>query len=317
MNRPPHRPSSDHVTDEILSAFADGVLAADDAALVENHLGECPDCSARLAAFDAVRAALRRSTVEPVAPVDEVTRRRMISAALNAPGAARAARGSGPTARYRALAVAAVAVLAVAAVATLRVTGGDESQLASGTAETFGLPIGPERVRITDGALDDPDALAAALAAAEASTSAYASGDEQSGEVYDNVAGDAAGERRAGGSTGGGAAIISDGAVAQTGESDVAGSGTATSSIPAPAPLRPAPQTVIRSATPDELRAIARCYRTVKGSATGGGTLTSAVTGTYQNAPVIVLGFRSPDKRTLAMILARDSCTIVSAQSFR
>lgn len=327
MNRPPHRPSSDHVTDEDLSALADGVLAVDDAALVEDHVGHCPDCSARLAAFGAARDALRRSAGDPAESVDDVTRRRMISTAVNAPVTGMAARASGPTARTRALAVAAVALLAVAAVATLRVTSDDENQLASGEGGPSGLPIGADRVGVTDGPLDDPNALASALAAAE--SGAIVNGIEGS---QDFAGGEVADEALAGGrvSQGGGAMIVGPTTTAPSeageGKSDAAGAGETTSesvaeSIP-PSPPAPRPAqgtaspSTVRSASPDDLRAIARCYRTVK-SPESGSALTAALTGTYQNAPVIVLGFRSPDKRTLAMILARDSCTIVTAQSFR
>jgi hypothetical protein len=73
-------PTSDHLDDEILSALLDGDAdgAGPDAAA---HLRACDRCAGRQAELAGARAAL---VAAPVAPLDELTRRRLVAAALAA-----------------------------------------------------------------------------------------------------------------------------------------------------------------------------------------------------------------------------------------
>ncbi|MGH9005523.1 MAG: hypothetical protein ACRDYV_20550, partial [Acidimicrobiia bacterium] len=74
-----------HLDDDALSASLDG--RPDDAG-GQRHLAGCDICTARRVQLDAARSALAEA---PVERVDELTRRRLIGAALEAfgPGVAR------------------------------------------------------------------------------------------------------------------------------------------------------------------------------------------------------------------------------------
>lgn len=50
-----------HLTTEQLSSYLDGEIGFSQAERIEDHLGQCPDCNARLEAMDRVVAGLRNS----------------------------------------------------------------------------------------------------------------------------------------------------------------------------------------------------------------------------------------------------------------
>jgi hypothetical protein len=85
-------PTPDHLADEILSALLDGD-PAQAGPEVAAHIAACDRCGERRAELAAARAALAGS---PVEPLDELTRRRLMSAALRA-----AADGAPSTGRSR------------------------------------------------------------------------------------------------------------------------------------------------------------------------------------------------------------------------
>ncbi len=90
-----------HLDDEVLSALLDGDIAAggaegdSDAAA---HLRACDRCTGRQAELAAARAALATAQVEPI---DELTRRRLVAAALQATGEAPAVDAAVPLRRAR------------------------------------------------------------------------------------------------------------------------------------------------------------------------------------------------------------------------
>src|SRR5688500_19950948 len=55
-----------HAESEVLSAYLDGELESAAAASVETHLGECPDCAARLEGLQETVASLRRLERPPL-----------------------------------------------------------------------------------------------------------------------------------------------------------------------------------------------------------------------------------------------------------
>jgi hypothetical protein len=134
---------SEHLTDDALSAALDGEIPDGD------HLASCAVCAARRDRMAAGRAALR-----DIAPLDELTRRRLITAALDAPPARKRA-GLSP-ARGLAIAAAVVALLAAAAVPVL-LTRGDGSHTTAAS--------GPSRALGDLGSIDDPGVLQRELAA--------------------------------------------------------------------------------------------------------------------------------------------------------
>lgn len=304
MNRPPH-----HLSDEALSAHAD--VASDRATRreVEDHLDSCDRCAARLETLSRARDALRGGLVEPV---DQLARRRLVSRAVSAAAAGGAA--GRPSRRVAILTAAAAVVVTVGVVGAARL-GGDrgEPQLA---IQAFGLPIGAAEIVEEAGALDDPSQLEAVLR----------------NQVF--VAPGGSGGRAAG--SGGGSAAVSveefdaaDSAASAGGQeapSQIASADEATSGdagTPAtggpPVAIEAAPTEgfMLRMPSEETLTAITRCYRAVAGSLSEESRLTAAATGSYSNQRVVVLGFRTKTTRLLAMVLSRNDCSIVTAQSFQ
>lgn len=72
-------PTSDHLDDEILSAMLDTAAGEGPEPAAPAHLAACDVCAGRQAELRAARAALATATVEAL---DELTRRRLVAAAL-------------------------------------------------------------------------------------------------------------------------------------------------------------------------------------------------------------------------------------------
>jgi hypothetical protein len=79
MDPTPDHLDPDHLDDGMLSALLDG--EAGDASDAAAHLGACDRCAARQTELAGARTALAGA---PVEPLDELTRRRLVSAALPA-----------------------------------------------------------------------------------------------------------------------------------------------------------------------------------------------------------------------------------------
>jgi hypothetical protein len=93
MNETPDHFEPDHLDDGILSALLDGD-PAEAGPEVDAHIAACDRCAERRAELAAARAALAGA---PVEPLDELTRRRLVAAALRAGADAAVSSGrSGP-----------------------------------------------------------------------------------------------------------------------------------------------------------------------------------------------------------------------------
>lgn len=306
MNRPPH-----HLSDEALSAHAD--VASDRATRreVEDHLDSCDRCAARLETLSRARDALRGGLVETV---DQLTRRRLVSRAVSAAAGGAARR---PSRRVAILTAAAAVVVTVGVVGAARLGSDDQAQNLAASAGAFGLPIGNDRIVEEAGALDDPSALEAVLRS----------------QVIVGIGGSGGADAEAGGqaATSGGGGIPA-GVEADDGNADAAAgtrrivrqgdASTTAEESEVPAAVTAGPPEALRIAgtgSPAEptLTAIARCYRAVAGSLSEESRLTAAATGSYADQRVVVLGFRTKTTRLLAMVLSRDDCSIVTAQSFQ
>lgn len=216
------------------------------------------------------------------------------------------------------LAAAAAALIALGTVTAIRAVGSDDGdEIASDSPELVsGLPIGRDRISVVDASLDDVTAVSDALSTVEAGQpdGATAARQSQSGVATES----GGGTGLSGGGQGGGGKAGGTGAgtsiSAPSGATD-AQSGTASEQ---PAPIAPpaAARSAVRAGpADDDVKAVVRCYQAVKNSLSGDQTLTAALVGTYQGKAAVVLGFRSADRRVLAMVLARDECSILSAHS--
>lgn len=307
MSRSPH-----HLSDEALSAHADGTSDRTARSEIGDHLASCARCAARLDSLGNAAEALRGAAVEPV---DNLTRRRMIARAL-AVATTRPTRVARPGHRLRALAAAAVALVAIGAVSLFAVDTGDGTDEVAGGA--FGLPLDADQVAVEVGELDDPAYLQSTLLAFEDGGDVIAGGSVDAGE-----AGTSAGAGRQAGSGGGaavGASSVAEDAVGSEAPSPAARSGAPSESRPVAIVAAPPAQggLPLAPAGTKDLAAIGRCYRSLASSIPDDSKLTAAATGTYQHRKAIVLGLRSgAGGRLLAMVLARDDCSILSAQSFR
>lgn len=306
MNRPPH-----HLTDEALSALLDdattGAGDRDARRQAEDHLAACEVCASRRASLDDALARLRAA---PIDPVDELTRRRMITRAVETTAPSTDAR------RYRrasALAVAAVAVVVLGVVGAFTLADDDDTaQVASGP---FGLPLEAENVA-AGVPLDNSDDLYITLVGYESREALKpAPGGEVSesrGERTATAGGGGVNGSAGGGSGGAGLSVTTIAGevpvAAPSGEADAITeeSGAAVRALPLP-----------RAPSDADLSAVGRCYRLLADSIPVESKLTAAATGTYQGNRAVVLAFRSSGNRLLAMILARSDCSILGAQSFR
>lgn len=113
-------PTTAHLDDEVLSGLLDGEVAPDGGV----HLAACATCRARRDELAAARAVLRN---DPAPEIDELTRRRLIAAALAEVPAADAGGGrERPWFQRRAVAGGVAAALLALLAAVPFVTGGDD-----------------------------------------------------------------------------------------------------------------------------------------------------------------------------------------------
>jgi hypothetical protein len=170
--------------DALASAHLDGLTTAEEAA----RIAADADLRARVAALEAVRAALRA----PV-PTDEAARERAISAALAAAAvepagatvtdlSAVAARRATPSRVLRIVGVAAALVLLALAVPLLAQMGGDSAD--DETASVADAPEGPDQATEERAEADDGAAAGggAPSTQAQVGADAYSAGDESAAE---------------------------------------------------------------------------------------------------------------------------------------
>ena len=164
--------------DALASAHLDGLTTAEESA----RIAADPDLHARVAALEAVRAALRA----PV-PIDDAARERAISAALAAVGpqpagatvtelSAVAARRAAPSRALRIVGIAAALVLLAVTVPLLARMGGDSSDDEAATAADD--PQGAGEAAEEAAEADDGAVGGGAAPSSSAQADAYRAGDE-------------------------------------------------------------------------------------------------------------------------------------------
>lgn len=319
----------DHLEDEILSALLDGDAAAEADAPARGmggvplkdsdaaaHLRACDRCADRQGELAAARAALAGA---PVEPVDELTRRRLMAAALGAAGeepapgvAPLAARARSRWAsRHTALIGSAAAVVLALLVGVPFVVGNDGK---SGDADTSLAAQAPEgsqesasaylgylgdlsnreslRVRLTSGQLSDTYAYAPmepgpSPAAGAPSPAPVASPAPMSGGLASTTT-----------------------AVATAGKRSSGGSGSASAEKATSAPAADAATS--NQAGDDAGRDRAdtdACVASLLAGPARGGRLTASGTGTFENRPAIVAVFDLSGGR-VAFVADRDGCVV-------
>jgi hypothetical protein len=268
---------SSHLDDDALSAAVDGVLDAAPGEAV--HLASCPACQARRDLLAAARAALLAAPVE--AP-DELTRRRLLSQAIEAAG-----RGGKEQPRpwylRPAVGVAAALVAMLAAVPLLldRRDGGRDLSATAANRESAAPYLGDL------GDVSDPATMQAALSGMAAGGSTPAA--------------DSAAERTA--------------ALQQDSQASKAAPPAAATPAPVSAPSAPTAEPfAARNQAPSGLDpgAAQRCATTVTAKEAKGSRLVATATGTYQGRPAVVVAVERSGRRT-AFVMAGD-CHILTRQ---
>ncbi len=280
-----------HLDDDALSASLDGAL---EAGAGRSHLDGCAVCSARRDLLEAARTALASA---PVEPVDELTRRRLVAAALDAAGLV-----SRRPAWYQRPALAggvAAAILALL-VAVPFVTGGDSND--SDRSSTAALEMAGGEFLGDLGDLSDPAALRQRF------------GDQRALTFSDDT--QASGGANA--APGAGSVTASKGAAPP--QAPVTGEGQPAAS-PSPQPAADAAAestTQLDQAARDEAdgtgldRTVAdACARTLAEGPARGANLLAVATGTYQGSPAVVAVFADGDATT-AYVAARDGCKLLT-----
>lgn len=286
--------NASHLDDEALSAALDGAL--EDAA-GQNHLAACADCAARRDQLAAARSALAEA---PVEPVDDLTRRRLVAAALAEAGPAAAQHRAWYQRPAVAGGVAAVILALFAAVPF--VTGGDtqgrDLEAASGAFDAAGSQFLGDL-----GDLSDPALLR-----------------ERFGATRSLAVQEQAKTATGGANTGGATAEAPEALSSSPPQSPLA------SGRPAATPA-PAPGTAADSATSndgerdltygnDEAGGIDRtvadgCARTLADGPARGSVLRAVATGTYEGTPAIVAVFDG-ERGSTAYVAARDGCRLLT-----
>jgi hypothetical protein len=314
-------PTSDHLDDEILSALLDG--DADGAGLdAAAHLRACDRCAGRQAELAGARAALAAA---PVEPLDELTRRRLVAAALTAAEPAPA--GEAPAAvtpigsrwarRHPAfIGSAAAVVLALLVGVPFVIDNGGSGRDQTLTAQA---PLQDSAGSFLGdlGDLSDRDRLRLRLSGAAGDT--YAAAPAEAGPSP--AAGAPTPAPLAGAAPGSGslAGTPNDAAVSTTlaptgrsvGRETVGGSASAS---------KAAPESATDSASADQAYAsdqsardradTDRCVAALLNGPARGGRLTRAGTGTYRGRPAIVASFELSGS-TEAFITDRSDCTVL------
>jgi hypothetical protein len=312
----------DHLDDEILSGLLDGDAGDSDVAA---HLRACDRCAGRQGELAAARAALAGA---PVEPVDELTRRRLLAAALGAadegsvsgvaeiPARARSRWAS----RHQALIGSAAAVVLALLVGVPFVVGNDgksrdadatlSAQAPDATQELASTYLGnlgdlsdreSLRLRLTSGHLSDsfgyagPVEPGASPAAGAPSPAPVASPAPMSGGLASTTtagrSSTVAGSRNSGGSGSGTAEKA-----ASTPAADAA-----TSNEPA--------QATDEAASRDRADTDA-CVAALLNGPAKGGRLTASGTGTFENRPAIVAVFDLSGGR-VAFVADRSGCGVL------
>jgi hypothetical protein len=306
-------PTPDHLDDEILSALLDGDSAAGslDAAA---HLGGCDRCAGRQAELAAARAALAAA---PVEPLDELTRRRLVAAALQGadetPAALVPAARSRWAQRHPAFIGSAAAVLLAVLVGVPFVVGRDggsqgDKTLAAQAPNAREESASPFLGDLGD--LSDHDRLRLRLSGGRDESFAYAPAEP--GPSPAAGAGATAAPVAPGAPTAGGLAGSSDSARTAAPPSTLSATAGAAKSAPVASGAEAATATdaaADQSASRDRADTDA-CVTALLNGAAQGGRLTGSGTGTFRGRPAIVAAFERSGG-TVAFVVDRAGCAVL------
>jgi len=277
-----------HLDDDALSASLDGDL--EDAA-GQSHLAGCATCSARRHRLAAARAALAAA---PVEPVDELTRRRLVAAALEAAGPA-----GGRQAWYQrpalagGVAAALLALLAAVPFVTGDRTSGNGDEAAGTSLETAGGEFLGDL-----GDLSDPTALRERFGTRSRALRAQ----PETAVAADSAAGSEAG---------------STPKAAAPPQAPVAGQSPEEAPLAADATAETyadGNQTTANQAGGAGLdRTVAdACARTLAGGPAQGSSLLAVATGMYEGTPAVVAVFED-GAGTTAYVATRQGCRLLAS----
>jgi len=307
-------PTDGHLDDEALSALLDSGAG-------DPHLAGCERCSARQAELAGARAALAAARVEPL---DELTRRRLVAAAVRAadeagPAAAGAA-GAGRARRHRAVIGSAAAVVLLVLVGVPFVVGRNgstkEADKSLSAQAPLAAPAGPFLGDLGD--LTDHDRLRLRLSGVSAGTAAGStSGGGAPPEPGPSPAGgavpNAAPPLPAGAPTGAGA--VGSGAATRTAApNDAAAVPPGGASNPAGKSLaaQPSgPESFSAGPVSDQDRAAAdACVAALLTGPARGGRPTGSGVGTWRGRPAIVAAFELGGG-AVAFVTDRSGCAVL------
>jgi hypothetical protein len=314
-------PTPDHLDDELLSALLDGAGAFPEGGHPDAaaHVGACDVCTGRQAELAAARGALAAG---PVEPLDELTRRRLVAAALRAadetPAAvATARRRSGWATRHPAFVGSAAAVLLAVLVGVPFVLGNDGSK-----GNTTLSAQAPETLRDESalflgdlGDLGDRDGLRLRLTGG--GTDTYASAPMEPGPSPVAGGGSSGTPLPAGSPAGGGLAGSANqrsgsppaAATSPREETTSAAAKDATASPEADAANSTAGFAREESADRDRVDTETCVAALLRGPARDG-RLTRSGVGTYRGRPAIVASFEL-DGGTVAFVTDRAGCAVL------
>jgi hypothetical protein len=282
-----------HLDDDALSASLDDAL--EDAA-GQSHLAGCAICAARRDQLAAARSALAAA---PVEPVDELTRRRLVTTALAeaGPAAHRKAWYQRP-----ALAGGVAAVLLALIAAVPFVTGGDNS--GDQQAATAALDRAGSEFLGDLGDLSDPSALRERFGAQRS----LALSEEAKATGEADAAGGSGAAEAPKAATAPPLAPVSGRPAKPVPAAPTAGAATDT----AAEPYAQSNQSARDEAAGGGLdRTVAEaCARTLAGDVAQGSSLLAVATGTYHDTPAVVAVF-SGERGTTAYVAARDGCRLL------
>jgi hypothetical protein len=317
-------PTSDHLDDEILSALLDG--DADAAGLdAAAHLRACDRCAGRQAELAGARAALAAA---PMEPLDELTRRRLVAAALAAAEATPA--GEAPAAatpigrsrwarRHPALIGSAAAVMLALLVGVPFVVGDGQSGRDQTLTAQAPLQYSAGSFLGDLGDLSDRDRLRLRLSGA-APSETYAAAPAEAGPSP--AAGAPTPAPVVGASPGsGGAASTPKGVVASTtmppaaagrtaGRQGESGAGASKAAPEAATDSAADSQGLSSDQSARDRADTDACVAALLNGPARGGRLTRAGTGTYRGRPAIVASFELSGG-TEAFITDRSGCAVL------